>query len=554
MAASTTTTATSLTDQLTLPEALATRPGEPATPFEIEEESSTERVRDQNEPVQCPHGTQLYAIICSLIILNIAGGLDVSIVAITIPAITNEFHTLHDIGWYATALRLTMCSFMFLFGKAYTLFNVKPILMASLTVVSAGLAVSTLAQSSSAFIAGRALAGLGSAGVMGGMFAVLTQTFPLARRPFIGGMLGGIECVAGVSAPLIGGVLIDGWTWRACYGLCLPLNAAVLGIMWFSLHVPDLPDVSLPVREKIRRLDLFGLAAFVPAITCLLIALQWGGITFGWTDGRTIALLVTFAIMFSIFGALQWYHQERATLPLHILGNRSLIAGAWFCSCANGTLTVVEYYMSIYFQGPREKSASQAGIFALPMIIGLCVSCVLAGAGTSWIGYYTPFMYVTTLLAPIATGFLTTIDLETSVVKLCGLLALLGVACGSGLMAPQVAAQTVLPTKEVTIGYAMIQFGSQIGPVLFTSASATLFIHRLGAEPSKSAPGINVTSIEQMGLSDVRKNIGGGRLRDVLLGYDKAVVQTLYLPVALTCLTLGSSLAMEWKSTKNKDE
>lgn len=553
MAASTPPT-TSLTDQLTLPEALATRPGEPASPFEIEDESLAERIRDQNEPIEYPRGTQLYAIVCTLILLNIVGGLDVTIVAIAIPALTNEFHTIDDIGWYATALRLTMCSFTFLFGKAYTLFNIKPILMTSLVVVSAGLAVSTFAQSSSTFIAGRALAGLGSAGVMGGMFAVMTQTFPLSRRPFIAGMLGGVETVASVSAPLIGGVLIDGWTWRACFGICLPLNAAALGIMWFYLQMPDLPDVSLPFREKIRRLDLFGLAAFVPAITCLLVALQWGGITFGWSDGRIITLLVFFAILFAVFIALQWYHKQTATLPLHILGNRNLLAGSWFCSCANGTLAVVEYYMSIYFQGPRQKSASQAGLFALPMIIGLCVSCILAGAGTSWTGYYTPFMYITTLLAPIATGLLTTIDLDTSVLKLTSLLALLGIACGSGLMAPQVAAQTVLPAKEVAIGFAIVQFGSQIGPVLFTSASATLFIRRLGVEISKSAPGVNATSIAQMGLRDVRKDIGGERLRDVLLGYDRAVVQTLYLPVALTCLTLAGTLAMEWRSTKKKEQ
>jgi hypothetical protein len=55
-----------------------------------------------------------------------------------------------------------------------------------------------------------------------------------------------------------------------------------------------------------------------------------------------------------------------------------------------------------------------------------------------------------------------------------------------------------------------------------------------------------------MGLSDTRQLIGGTRLKDVLLGYDKAAVQTLYLPLALTCLTVVATVAMERVSIKKK--
>jgi hypothetical protein len=55
-----------------------------------------------------------------------------------------------------------------------------------------------------------------------------------------------------------------------------------------------------------------------------------------------------------------------------------------------------------------------------------------------------------------------------------------------------------------------------------------------------------------MGLSDIRQLIGGSTLKDVLLGYDKAVMQTLYLPLALTCLTVVATVAMERVSIKKK--
>ena len=64
--------------------------------------------------------------------------------------------------------------------------------------------------------------------------------------------------------------------------------------------------------------------------------------------------------------------------------------------------------------------------------------------------------------------------------------------------------------------------------------------------------GVNQTAFDHGGLTDVRKYIGGNRLRDVLLGYDEAVVQTFYIPVALATLTVIGSVAIERKSVKKK--
>lgn len=536
--------------------------GRPQSTFSIQEPGqSTSTDVDQNvsttdnEDIEYPAGIRLYAALFLLVSISLAGGLDIGIIAIAIPTLTNEFHSISDIGWYSTALRLAMCSFMFVFSKAYTLFSTKRVIMLSLFIVSTGLLISTFAQTSSTFIVGRAVSGLGTAGMFQGYFAIFTSSFPLSRRPFMGGLLGGLETVAATSAPLLGGALIDGWTWRACFGLTVPLNIAgiVVAAIYFEQQT-KFPEMSLSFREKLGRLDLLGTTMFVPAITCLLVGLQWGGTTYGWSDWRIILLLTTFALLIVVFGYLQYRAKDNASIPVRVVKNRSLIAGAFFCACANGTLAVTEYYMAIYFQGVRGKSASQAGVFALPMVIGLCVSCILAGSGTSWIGYYVPFMYVTTILGPVAAGLLTTIDLKTSLVKLCVILAAVGFACGAGIQAPQIAAQTVLKGKDVQLGWAIVQFGSQLGPVIFTSASATLFLNRLGAEIRETAPGTNVTAIENAGLADIRKVVGADQLENVLLGYDEAVVQTLYLPVALLCLTLVSTLAMEWRSVKKKPE
>lgn len=161
-------------------------------------------------------------------------------------------------------------------------------------------------------------------------------------------------------------------------------------------------------------------------------------------------------------------------------------------------------------------------------------------------------MLVTSILSPIATGFLTTLDLQTDLPKVLALLGFTGAAIGLGITAPHSAVATVLSIKDVPIGMGIIGFVGRLLPAIFISASATLFQNRLFAEVSQRVPEQNVTTLRNTGLSELRAVIGPDNLRDVLLGYGEAVSQTLYMPVVLTALSLVGSLSMEWRSVKKK--
>lgn len=166
--------------------------------------------------------------------------------------------------------------------------------------------------------------------------------------------------------------------------------------------------------------------------------------------------------------------------------------------------------------------------------------------------YMPAFMLASTIIAPIPAGILTTLDLKENLVKVLCSLGLLGVAVGLGINGPFSACQAVLSPKDIPIGNAIMTFGGGIGSSLFISASSALFQNRLVAELKEHSPSTNVGSLENIGLSEIRKIVGPARLRDVLFGYDAAVTQTLYLPMALTLLGLVGSLTMEWRSVKQK--
>lgn len=85
-----------------------------------------------------------------------------------IPAITDEYHSLPDVGWYGSVYLLTCCAFQLLFGKVYTFFSVKVVFITSIVIFEASSALCGAAPNSPAFIVGRAIAGVGAAGIFAG--------------------------------------------------------------------------------------------------------------------------------------------------------------------------------------------------------------------------------------------------------------------------------------------------------------------------------------------------------------------------------------------------
>lgn len=85
---------------------------------------------------------------------------------------------------------------------------------------------------------------------------------------------------------------------------------------------------------------------FIPAIVCLLLALQWGGSKYPWGSGRIIALLVLFAVLMSIFIRIQIWKQDQGTVPPRILKQRTIMTGSWFALCLGSSFFILVYFVS----------------------------------------------------------------------------------------------------------------------------------------------------------------------------------------------------------------
>lgn len=147
----------------------------------------------------------LYLIMLTIGAVLVLVSIDMNIIATAVPTITDQFHTVADVGWYSSGFRLCVCAFQFMFGKAYGLFPVKRAFLLANAILMAGSLLSATAVASRMLVVGRAVAGMGSAGLLAGCFITCTRKIPVHQRPMFAGLL----------APLIGGALTQslGWRW-----------------------------------------------------------------------------------------------------------------------------------------------------------------------------------------------------------------------------------------------------------------------------------------------------------------------------------------------------
>ena len=112
-------------------------------------------------------------------------------------------------------------------------------------------------------------------------------------------------------------------------------------VIFFVLKPSEASQKGLTIRQQLGQLDLLGEFFLLPCIVCLLLALQWGGSTYPWSNGRIIALFVLFGVLLIGFVAVQVWKPETATIPARIIANRSIIGGMWFVFCLASAMMIL---------------------------------------------------------------------------------------------------------------------------------------------------------------------------------------------------------------------
>ncbi|KAI0123646.1 major facilitator superfamily domain-containing protein [Xylariales sp. AK1849] len=500
-------------------------------------------------PTGFTFGITLFALFISLFCV----ALDSTIIATAIPRITDQFHALQDVGWYGSSYLLTKSAFQLSFGKTFRFFSLKWTFLAALLIFEVGSVLCAAAQSSAMLIVGRTIAGIGCAGISSGGLIIIASITPMEKRATYQSLYGGIFGIASVVGPLVGGAFTDKVSWRWCFYINLPLGAISAAFIIFSLRLPPKPN---PLKEQgllslLWNLDPIGFVLFVPSIVCLLFTLQWGGTTYAWNSGEIIALFVVFGITLIAFIGSQAWLGEAGTVPPRIAKQRTIFASSLFTFCLAGTFFLLSYFIPIYFQAVKGETALQSGIDTIPLILPNVIGILFAGFGTSKIGYYVPFIYLAVLIAPIGAGLLTTLEPNTSTAKWIGYQILFGFGSGCGFQLPQVAAQIVLPPRDIPTGISVSMLFQGLGGTVLISAANNVLNNKLLQYINDLAiPGVDGMSVINAGATRFRDVIPAEHIDQVVDVYNMALRKAFQIALIMACLSAIPAVLLEWRSVK----
>ncbi|XWW93970.1 hypothetical protein V2A60_001909 [Cordyceps javanica] len=479
--------------------------------------------------------------------------LDQNIIATAIPRITDEFHSIADIGWYGSAYLLTTCSFQLFMGKVYKYYPAKPLFLGGVVMFEVGSAICGAAPSSVAFIIGRAVAGVGASGLFSGLMVIMFHTIPLRQRPLWQGAAGGLFAIASVVGPLVGGAFTDHVTWRWCFYLNLPIGAVSLLVTVLLVNLSDqkLESPAKTLIGKIQQLDPIGNLAFFPGIVCLILALQWGGTLYSWANARIIALIIVCIALVAIFLGIQIWKKEQATLPPRIIKQRSIAAAMFFCFFNGAGMMVLMYYLPIWFQAIKGASAVSSGLMLLPTVLSVVVAAIFSGIVISRAGYYAPFYIASSILSPIGAGLMCTFTTSTSKGMWIGSQILFGFGTGLGVQQHLNVVQTVLERSDIAQGSAAVMLVRFLGSTIFIPIAQNVFIRDLASKLA-ALPGVDTETVIKGGATELRSLVPADELNQLLTYYNASLSKVFYIAAGTCAVTIFGSVCVEWRSLKAK--
>lgn len=416
-----------------------------------------------------------------------------------------------------------------------------------------GSVISGAATSSPMLIVGRAIAGVGAAGLMSGTLSIVAAVVPLRTRPTYIGALTSLFGVAMIAGPLVGGAFTEHVSWRWIFYINLPVGGVTIAALVFFFDPPPRAVEHDPIKERIRRLDIIGAALFVPAIAMILMALQWGGVTYPWGSSRIIGLFVGAGAILTIFCLWQWRLGNDGMLPYDILFQRTVFWAALAAMFAQMSLILLGLWIPEWFQVIKGASPTESGVRMLPAILAQVIASLISGVLTTQLGYANPWIFAGTALMSIGCGLFTTFEVSTGSPRWIGYQVVYGLGAGMFLTAPLVAIQAVLDAEQTPVGISTITFFQMFGGALGGGISQAIFNERLLKELAVNVPGIDVERLLAAGTTAVSRVVAPDQLPGVLQSYNTAILVPFYLGAAVTGIAFFCTFGLEWVSVKGKN-
>ena len=303
--------------------------------------------------------TYLRLVLIVSILASFVAFLDSSIVNVALPAIMRELGGgLSLQQWTVDAYLVTLGGLILIAGSLSDLFGCRRILRWGLIGFGVSSLLCAVAPNGWFLIFARAIQGIGGALLVPSSLAMIISAFPDQAKGKAIGQWTAWTGIAFVVGPLLGGFLVDVYSWRYIFAINLLPIALTL---WLTMRLHS------GVVSKEVRVDSLGALLCVTGFSGVVYALIEQAY-YGWTSLRIYPFFVLGVFALSIF---IWYEHKVSNpmLPLKLFAIRNFSFGNLATVAVYGALSAAAFLITVFLQEVEGYAAINAGLSLLPITI-----------------------------------------------------------------------------------------------------------------------------------------------------------------------------------------
>ena len=305
------------------------------------------------------------------------------VVNVALPSIGHDLHGgVAGLQWTVDAYTLSFAGLLLTGGALAERLGGRPVFTGGTALFALASAACGLAPSMSVLIAARFVQGAGAAALVPSSLVLLQAAFPArADRSRALGAWGSVGGIGAASGPVIGGLLVSGWSWRGVFFINLPVALAIL----------VLAGRAVPASERgTRAVDLPGQLLSITALALLTAALVQAGRD-GWAAPAILARFALAAVAATAF-VLTERRRRAPMLPPGLFRVTEFRSGTLVGLLINLGFYGQLFVMSLYFQDIRGYPALRTGLALLPEAALLVIGSTLSGRIMARTGPRTPML------------------------------------------------------------------------------------------------------------------------------------------------------------------
>jgi EmrB/QacA subfamily drug resistance transporter len=308
--------------------------------------------------------------------------IDSTVVTVSLPALAHRFNaSAAAVQWVVVGYTLPLSALVLTGGALSDRFGPRRVFSTGVLLFAAASAFCAAAQSLPQLLVTRVAQGAAAALLVPSSLALLGTSFPEGERGRAIGTWSAFASLTAAIGPLLGGWLIDRWSWRLAFLINLPIAAATLAIVAAGVPAPATPS-------RGGRIDVAGAAAITVALGALTAALTLSSAHR--VSGRVAAILgLIGAAAFVLFLVIE-SRTDHPMMPLGIWRSPTFAGLNALTFVVYAALSMLMFELPIYLIEIRHYTATAAAAAMLPLVAEIFVLSRATGAWASRAGPRTP--------------------------------------------------------------------------------------------------------------------------------------------------------------------